>query len=82
MLTLDGLKDAEKFVRKQQGLGNDVRWDNYDIVFFRTAPQGTFSRDGAFRKGSWGFENRSPVSEKGTWGIDYRNVQRRKHSGN
>lgn len=80
MLTLKNPKDAEKFVAKQNALGNDVRWDNYDMVFFREAPQGVYSKDGAFRNGSWGFENRVPVSDDGTWGVDYRNVRRAKRT--
>lgn len=78
MLTLKNPAEAEKFVRRQQRLGNDVRWENYDIVFHRPAPQGVYSKDGAYRDGQWGFENRVPVSEKGTWEVDYRNVRRAK----
>lgn len=82
MLTLKTLPEAEKFVTRQKRLGNDVRWENYDIVFYRPAPQGVYSKDGAFRNGQWGFENRVPVSERGTWEIDYRNVRRAKRSRN
>lgn len=78
MLTLDSVDRAERFVNKQQTLDNDVRWDNYDIVFFRPAPQGAFRKQGAFRNGQWGFENRFAVSEKGEWNIDWRNVRRAK----
>lgn len=76
MLTIQNPVEAEKFIRRQQRLGNDVRWDNYDMVFFREAPQGVYSSDGAFRNGQWGFENRSTVTESGTWEVDYRNVRR------
>lgn len=80
MLTINSVPEAEKFVRRQQRLGNDVRWENYDMVFFREAPQGVYSKDGAFRGGVWGFENRSPVTSEGTWEVDYRNVRRAKRS--
>lgn len=76
MLTLSTPNEAEKFVRKQKRLGNDVRWDNYDMVFFREAPQGIYSRHGAFRNGAWGFENRVPLNEEGKWEIDWRNVRK------
>lgn len=76
MLTINTPAEAEKFVRRQQRLGNDVRWDNYDIVFFRPAEQGIYSKHGAFRNGQWGFENISPVTNEGTWEVDYRNVRR------
>lgn len=82
MLTLNTLREAEKFVARQKRLGNDVRWENYDIVFFRTARQGEYSKAGAFRNEEWGFENRVPVTERGTWEIDYRNVRRAKRTRN
>lgn len=73
--TINTLPEAEAFVAAQQSLGNDVRWDNYDILFFRPAPQGVYSTEGAFRNGEWGFENRSNLTEDGTWQIDGRNVR-------
>lgn len=76
MLTINTPVEAERFVRRQQRLGNDVRWDGWDLVFFREAPQGVYSKDGAFRNGAWGFENRSPVNAAGQWEVDYRNVRR------
>jgi hypothetical protein len=80
MLSLAGIKKAEQFVSKQQALGNDVRWDGWDIVFFREAPQAVYSKDGVFRNGTYGFDNRAIVSEKGVWEIDYRNVRRAKRT--
>lgn len=80
MLTL-GIKKADKFVKQQQELGNDVRWDGWDMVFFRQADQGVYSKDGAFRSGVWGFENRVPVNDKGLWEVDWRNVRRPKRTG-
>lgn len=82
MLTLKGLNDASNFVDRQQRLGNDVRWDGWDIVFHRPDPRGVTSKDGAFRHGQWGFENRVPVSDDGTWEVDYRNVRRSKRIRN
>lgn len=79
-LTLDSPHKAERFVKKQKSLGNDVRWDNYDIVFFRQADNGMTSKNGAFRDGVWGFENRYPVTEDGDWKIDWRDVRRPKRS--
>lgn len=89
MLTLKGLKQAEKFVARQQDAGNDVRWDGWDMVFFRGSPDqadktahARFSPDGAFRKGVWGFENRVSVDSDGVWEVDYRNVRRVKRTRN
>ena len=75
-MVIKSVKQAEKFVNQQKRLGNDVRWDNYDIVFFRKSDKGVTSKDGAFRNGEWGFENRFAVNEKGEWNIDGRNVRR------
>lgn len=75
MFILRTLDEAEAFVSEQQSLGNDVRWDNYDIVFFRPSTQGVYSVHGAFRDGQWGFENRFHLNGDGTWQIDPRNIR-------
>lgn len=81
-MLIKSVKQAEKFINNQRNLGNDVRWDNYDIVFFRTSEKGITSKDGAFRNGTWGFENRFAVDESGEWNIDGRNVRRGKRPRN
>lgn len=81
-MIIKSVKQAEKSVKRWQDEGIDVRWDNYDIVFFRKSDKGITSRDGAFRNGVWGFENRFAVSESGEWNIDGRNVRRGKRSRN
>ena len=79
-MNIKSVKQAEKFVVQQKRLGNDVRWENYDIVFWRESEKGVTSKDGAFRNGKWGFENRFEVNESGEWNIDGRNVRRGKRS--
>lgn len=79
-MVIKSVQQAEKFVNQQKRLGNDVRWDNYDIVFWRESEKGVTSKDGAFRNGKWGFENRFSVNESGEWNIDGRNVRRGKRS--
>lgn len=74
MLNLD-IKAAHRLVREQRAIGNDVRWDGWDIVFFRAADNGIHSKDGAFRNGQWGFDNRSVVNSEGIWSIDERNIK-------
>lgn len=81
-MNIKSVKQAEKFVTQQKRLGNDVRWDNYDIVFWRESEKGVTSKDGAFRNGKWGFENRFAVNESGEWNIDGRNVRRGKRPRN
>lgn len=75
-LTL-GHRKIDSFVEEQIALGNDVRWDGWTLIFFRPEPKGVYSKDGAFRNGQWGFENRTPVNDSGLWEIDFRNVKRR-----
>ena len=79
MLTLS-IRKVEKFVKEQQALGNDVRWDGWDMVFFRPSPKAIFSNDGAFRNGVWGFDNRVSSNEQGVWEVDFRNVKRSKRT--
>lgn len=82
-LELRGLRAAERFVERQQAAGNDIRWDGFDkIVCFRKSDQGITSPQGAFRNGSWGFDNVAVVDNNGVFRIDYRNVKRTKRSRN
>jgi hypothetical protein len=76
MLTLKSPDKAEQFVRRQTEKGNDVRWDGWDIVFFAPNDSAFYSRNGAYRNGTWGFENRATVNTKGEWEVDRRDVLR------
>lgn len=76
MLTLKSLDKAERFVTRQQNLGSDVRWEGWDIVFFSPNEGGFYSRNGAYRNGTWGFENRATVNTKGEYEVDRRDVLR------
>jgi hypothetical protein len=78
MVTLTGLNEAERFVTKHKAAGRDVRWDGWDIVFFRAADYGMTSSDGAFRNDTWGFDNRYSVNENGEWLIDGREIRSKK----
>jgi len=82
MLTL-GIRKIEAFVKNQQELGNNVRWNNYTLEFFRPAEQAIYNaRDGVFRDGQWGYLNKVEVNDKGLWEIDFRNVKRIRRTGN
>jgi hypothetical protein len=81
MLRINTLEEAERFVTRQQGLGNSVRWDGWDMVFFREAPEAVYSLIGVIRDGRYGFDNRSNVQNDGTWSVDYRNVRRARRNG-
>lgn len=78
-------KSANKFVRTQNEMGNDVRWDGWSMVFFYPTPYG-FDRAsktdktgvnvrGAFRGGRWGIETSVPVNDEGKWEIPPRSVR-------
>lgn len=75
MINLDFSK-AHKLVKEQKALGNDVWWDGWDMHFFRPADHALHSKDGAFRNGVWGFDNRVEVNSEGTWNVDPRNIKR------
>ena len=75
MLKLD-IKSAHRLVNKERSKGNDVRWDGWDIVFFRPSDQGRTSPFGAYRNNQWGFDNRVVVNSAGIWEVDDRNVRR------
>lgn len=84
MLTLKNLNEAERFVTRQQRLGNNVRWEGWDIVFFRESDKGRTAKHGVWSRTAeaYGFDNRSPVTDAGTWEVDYRNVRRAKRTRN
>lgn len=75
MLEFD-IKSAHRMVNTQKAAHNDVRWDGWDIVFFRPADHAIHSKDGAFRDGEWGFDNRVVVNSEGKWLVDPRNLRR------
>lgn len=81
MLELD-IKSAHRVVREQRALGNDVRWDGWDIVFFRPSTFGEDSKDGAYRDGAWGYDNRFEVNSEGIWEVDERNIRSSRRSRN
>lgn len=77
MLALRGLRRAERFVTEQQARGNDVRWDGWTMVFFRAADFARKDKNGVFRNGTWGFDNRVEPNTDGVWEVEYRNVAKR-----
>lgn len=80
-LILKSLPEADRFVERQQRLGNPVRWDGWTMVFFNEDPRGMRdTKNGAVHNGKYGFANRVPVTDDGTWEVDYRNVRRSKRT--
>lgn len=79
MLEFD-IKSVHKMVNQQRSMGVDVRWENYDVIFFRPADHAMYSADGEFRNGVWGFSNRFGVNSDGKWKIDSRNLKRHRRA--
>lgn len=73
-----GVKKVEKFFKVQRGLGNSIRWDGWDLVFFRPVKTAMYDPTGVWdeTQGSYGYETRVTPDEKGLWRIDFRNVKR------
>lgn len=83
-LSLD-FKAAHRFVRDQRKMGSDVRWDGWDMVFWKPTrhgfatgrkTNGSVSTVGAFKNGRWGVEARITVSDDGMWKVPARNVKK------
>lgn len=77
MLVLNN-KKVEKFAREQIERGNNVRWDGWELVFFRPDRRAITDQNGVWNRlaGTYGYESRVSPDEKGLWRIDYRNVKR------
>lgn len=75
MALILNFSQAHKFVREQRRLGNDVRWENYDMVFWKPTHYGYTNKKGAYRNGRWGMESRVVVSDNGTWTVNSKNVK-------
>lgn len=78
MSTIDvGYKKIEKWVKNQVELGNDVRWDGWELVFFFTPPHATAQNDVSLvrKQDTWGYETRVSVDTDGKWRIPARSVK-------
>lgn len=74
MLILD-IDAAHNLVTALSSKGMDVRWDNYDIVFWKPTHHGFTHKHGAFRNNRWGMESRIRVTRDGTWKVPEKNVR-------
>jgi hypothetical protein len=74
MLTIKSLEKAERFVKSQNNKGNDLWWEGWDIMSFAPNEAAVYSKNGAYRHGAWGFQNRYAVNAQGEWEIDRRDV--------
>lgn len=68
-LTLD---KADGFVAKLQRKGIPVRWDGWDMVFFRPDRHAMRHVNGRRLGDEWGFETVVSPNSSGKWLINYR----------
>lgn len=68
-LTLD---KVDRFVAKMQRKGIKVRWDGWDMVFFRQDHRAITSPKGRRYGGEWGFETVVSPNSSGKWLVSYR----------
>lgn len=68
MITLK-YRNVDSFVERQQAAGNDVRWDGWDMVFFKPHRKAHRSKNGRYRNGLWGFEERVSPNRYGKWKV-------------
>lgn len=68
MIISDIEKDFSKLNNNTRG--THYRWDSYVIVRFTPSGRATFSPDGKFHNGKYGFEERFEVQKDGRWYID------------
>lgn len=63
---------VDNFVAKAQRKGTDVRWNGWDMVFFKPDRRALRSPRGRRRGNEWGFETTVSPNEKGMWLVNYR----------
>lgn len=68
MITLK-YRNVDAFVERQQEAGNDVRWDGWDMIFFKPHRKAHRSKNGRYRNGRWGFEERVAPNRYGKWKV-------------
>jgi hypothetical protein len=68
---------AHKFVKEQRRIGNNVRWDGWDMVFWKPTRHGFTNVNGSFdkKKERWGVESRIVVDTNGMWRVPNKNVK-------
>lgn len=67
------VEKADGFVAKLQRKGVDVRWDGWDMVFFKQEDRKAQRSVNGRRWGDrWGFETRVSPNEQGNWLVNYR----------
>lgn len=66
------LEKADNFVEKQKRRNVDVRWDGWNMVFFRQHDGALRSPEGRHRGGEWGFETIVSPNDEGQYLVAYK----------
>lgn len=74
MITLTFNK-VDSFVAKLQRKGIQVRWDGWDMVFFKSDRRALRNKSGKRWDSEWGFETRVSPNSQGKWLIPHRLVR-------
>lgn len=68
-LTVD---KVDGFVAKMQRKGIKVRWEGWDMVFFKADRRAMRNPEGRRNGDEWGFETRISPDSQGKWLVNYR----------
>lgn len=68
-LTID---KVDGFVSKLQRKGVNVRWNGWDMVFFKADKRAIRNPNGRRSGSEWGFETVVSPNEQGKWLVNYR----------
>lgn len=61
---------VDPFVAKQQRKGVQVRWDGWDMVFFKADNRAKRNPSGRRLGNAWGFETVVSFNDKGLWMVN------------
>lgn len=73
---------ADNFVTRQRGLGSNVHWDGWTLVYFTPVERARFSNKGVFYNDKWGFEHRIEVDSLGIWSVPVKYVRSARRTRN
>lgn len=67
---------VDAYVAKLQRKGINVRWEGWDMVFFKPDRRALRSINGRRNGDEWGFETKISPNKNGEWLINYHLAQR------
>lgn len=70
--------ESDKFVSDQRARGVDVSWEGWNMVFWKSNPNGFNDKNGAFKNGRWGVQAVVEPDESGEWRVPIKYVTTRR----